>query len=58
VSCGFRAPFIAGALIFSVLSMEIPLLFFELKNIHKDIRRAYNENLSDYKDNNPEYFPS
>lgn len=28
----------------------IPLLFIELKNIHKDIRRAYNENLSDYKD--------
>ncbi len=28
----------------------IPLLFIELKNVHKDIRRAYNENLSDYKD--------
>ncbi|MDI6807442.1 MAG: type I restriction endonuclease subunit R [Candidatus Eisenbacteria bacterium] len=31
----------------------IPLLFFELKNIHKDIRRAYSENLSDYKDTVP-----
>lgn len=28
----------------------IPLLFVELKNIHKDIRRAYEENLKDYKD--------
>lgn len=28
----------------------IPLLFIELKNIHKDIRRAYEENLKDYKD--------
>jgi type I restriction enzyme R subunit len=27
----------------------IPLVFIELKNIHKDIRRAYDENLSDYK---------
>ena len=34
----------------------IPLLFFELKNIHKDIRRAYNENLSDYKDTIPHVF--
>jgi len=34
----------------------IPLLFFELKNIHKDIRRAYNENLSDYKDTIPNIF--
>lgn len=34
----------------------IPLLFFELKNIHKDIRRAYNENLSDYKDTIPHIF--
>ena len=31
----------------------IPLLFFELKNVHKDIRRAFNENLSDYKDTIP-----
>ena len=28
----------------------IPLIFVELKNIHKDIRRAYDENLKDYKD--------
>ena len=28
----------------------IPLLFIELKNIHLNIRRAYDENLSDYKD--------
>jgi type I restriction enzyme R subunit len=34
----------------------IPLLFFELKNIHKDIRRAYNENLSDYRDTIPNVF--
>lgn len=34
----------------------IPLLFFELKNVHKDIRRAYNENLSDYKDTIPHIF--
>ncbi|NOT60075.1 MAG: type I restriction endonuclease subunit R [Acidobacteria bacterium] len=34
----------------------LPLVFFELKNIHKDIRRAYNENLSDYKDTIPHAF--
>ena len=34
----------------------IPLLFIELKNVHKDIRRAYDENLSDYKDTIPEIF--
>ncbi|MEP7342000.1 MAG: type I restriction endonuclease subunit R [Acidobacteriota bacterium] len=34
----------------------LPLLFFELKNIHKDIRRAYNENLTDYKDTIPHVF--
>lgn len=34
----------------------IPLVFIELKNIHKDIRRAYNENLSDYKDTIPHIF--
>ncbi|MCX6162167.1 MAG: type I restriction endonuclease subunit R [Ignavibacteriae bacterium] len=34
----------------------IPLLFIELKNIHKDISRAYNENLSDYKDTIPRIF--
>lgn len=28
----------------------IPLVFFELKNVWKDIRRAYNENLTDYRD--------
>jgi len=34
----------------------IPLVFFELKNVWKDIRRAYNENLSDYKDTVPHLF--
>ncbi|MBL8195470.1 MAG: type I restriction endonuclease subunit R, partial [Blastocatellia bacterium] len=34
----------------------LPLLFIELKNIQKDIRRAYNENLSDYKDTIPHVF--
>jgi type I restriction enzyme R subunit len=34
----------------------IPLLFIELKNIHKDIRRSYNENLSDYRDTIPYLF--
>ncbi|MFN3093751.1 type I restriction endonuclease subunit R [Bacillus pumilus] len=28
----------------------IPLLFIELKNVHRDIRQAYEGNLSDYKD--------
>ena len=28
----------------------LPLLFMELKNIHRNIRRAYDENLADYKD--------
>ena len=28
----------------------VPLLFMELKNIHRNVRRAYDENLSDYKD--------
>ncbi|MDU1538605.1 MAG: type I restriction endonuclease subunit R [Paeniclostridium sordellii] len=28
----------------------IPLLFIELKNIHKDIKNAYEDNLKDYKD--------
>lgn len=28
----------------------ITLVFFELKNVWKDIRRAYNENLTDYRD--------
>lgn len=34
----------------------IPLLFMELKNIHKDIRSAYENNLSDYKDTIPHLF--
>lgn len=28
----------------------VPLLFMELKNIHRNIRRAYDGNLSDYRD--------
>ena len=28
----------------------VPLLFIELKNIHRNVRRAYDENLADYKD--------
>ncbi len=36
----------------------IPLLFIELKNIHKDIRRAYEENLKDYKDTISHIFDS
>ena len=28
----------------------LPLLFMELKNIHRNVRRAYDENLADYKD--------
>jgi len=34
----------------------IPLLFMELKNVHKDLRHAYEENLSDYKDTIPHIF--
>jgi type I restriction enzyme, R subunit len=34
----------------------IPLVFIELKNVHKDIRRAYEENLSDYRDTIPYIF--
>ena len=34
----------------------VPLLFIELKNVHRDIQRAYNENLSDYKDTIPHLF--
>ena len=34
----------------------LPLLFMECKSIHKDIRRAYEENLSDYKDTVPHLF--
>lgn len=32
----------------------IPLVFFELKAHHTDLRNAYNDNLSDYKDTIPE----
>ena len=31
----------------------IPLLFMELKNIHRNVRRAYDENLADYQDTIP-----
>jgi len=34
----------------------IPLVFMELKNIHKEIRAAYEQNLSDYKDTIPHLF--
>jgi len=34
----------------------IPLIFMELKNIHKDIKAAYLHNLSDYKDTIPHLF--
>lgn len=34
----------------------LPLLFIELKNVHKDIRHAYDDNLSDYKDTIPHIF--
>lgn len=34
----------------------IPLLFIEVKNIHRDIRRAYDENLQDYLDAIPHLF--
>ena len=34
----------------------IPLLFMELKNIHRNVRRAYDENLTDYKDTIPHLF--
>lgn len=34
----------------------LPMLFMECKNIHKDIRRAYEQNLSDYKDTIPHLF--
>ena len=34
----------------------LPLLFMELKNVHRDLRRAYEENLSDYKDTIPHLF--
>ncbi|MHB8277470.1 MAG: type I restriction endonuclease subunit R [Candidatus Humimicrobiaceae bacterium] len=34
----------------------IPLLFVECKNIHKDLRNAYEKNYSDYKDTIPHFF--
>jgi type I restriction enzyme R subunit len=34
----------------------IPLLFMELKNVHRDIRAAYEKNLADYKDTVPHLF--
>ena len=34
----------------------IPLLFVELKNVHRDIRAAYEKNLADYKDTVPHLF--
>lgn len=34
----------------------LPMLFVELKNIHKDLRRAYEGNLADYKDTIPQLF--
>lgn len=34
----------------------LPLLFIECKNIHKDLKRAYDGNLSDYKDTVPHIF--
>ena len=34
----------------------IPLVFFELKSIHKDLRHAYDDNLKDYKDTIPNLF--
>lgn len=34
----------------------IPLLFIELKNIHKKIENAYDDNLTDYKDTIPHIF--
>ncbi len=34
----------------------LPLLFMELKNVHRDLRRAYEENFADYKDTIPHVF--
>ncbi|WP_179348750.1 type I restriction endonuclease subunit R [Winogradskyella pacifica] len=34
----------------------IPLVFFELKAHHQDLRHAYNDNLKDYKDAIPQVF--
>lgn len=34
----------------------IPLLFMEVKNVHKDIRAAFEQNLADYRDTVPHLF--
>lgn len=34
----------------------IPLVFMELKNLHKDIKAAYEQNFADYKDTVPHLF--
>jgi len=34
----------------------LPLLFMELKNVHKDLRSAFEKNLKDYKDTVPHLF--
>ena len=34
----------------------IPLIFMEVKSVHKDIRAAYEQNLADYKDTVPHLF--
>ncbi len=34
----------------------IPLVFMEVKNLHKDVKAAYEQNLSDYKDTVPHLF--
>jgi len=34
----------------------IPLLFFELKAVHKSVKNAYDENLLDYRDTIPQMF--
>ena len=34
----------------------LPLVFMELKNVHRDIRAAYEENFADYKDTVPHLF--
>lgn len=36
----------------------IPLIFMEVKNVHKDIRTAHEQNLADYKDTVPHLFYS
>ena len=34
----------------------VPLLFVEMKNIHRNVRRPYDENLADYQDTIPHVF--